>query len=309
MLTVAEMGRCWIEGELKPANKNARQDIHYFEHDILPMIGTRDPKTIAANDIWMCVTEVVRRGHGQAARRVHSVLKRMFEYGMSMGVVTSNPARIVKPGHIAKTNACKRVLSDAEIRQFDAALDASRLSIPLRLALRFLMLVPARKGELVRERWSEIDFDAGTWTIPEGNAKMKVALVQKLPPQALAFLRVLEGRSSGSPWVLASTRGRDRKPIAITTLNSALRTVADLPAGIVIHDLRRTVRTGLGELAVNDAVAELCLNHRKCGTEGIYDRAERLEARYEALCLWADRVDRALGRTNVMPFRRKQITK
>lgn len=73
-----------------------------------------------------------------------------------------------------------RAHSDAEIRQFDAAIDASRLSIPLRLALRFLLLVPARKGELVHARWTEIDFEAGTGII---NAKMKKALVQKLRGQ------------------------------------------------------------------------------------------------------------------------------
>ena len=303
MATVADVGRSWIEGELKVSSKNARQDITYFERDILPVIGTRDPKSIQARDVWICVENVTRRGHGQAARRVHSVLKRIFEYGMSMGVVTSNPALILKPKHIAPANKRTRTLSDAEIRQFDAAIDASRLSIPLRLALRFLLLVPARKGELVHARWTEIDFEAGTWTIPEGNAKMKKALVQKLPEQALAMLRELEVMASGSPWVLASPKGRGRHPIALSTLNSALRTVANLPAGIVIHDLRRTVSTGLGELGVNDTVAELCLNHRKGGTEGIYDRAERLEARHEALCLWANRVDRALGRTNVTPFR------
>lgn len=301
--TVEKLARHWIETDLKVNNSKPRQDTTYVERDILPMIGKRTPQSITPTDVWMCVEAVRQRGHGQAARRVLSVLKRIFECGREVGVIQSNPATVMRPVRVAPTSSRSRKLSELEIRQLDHAIESSRLATPMRIAIRLLLLVPARKGELVRARWDEIDFDLGTWTIPEANAKMKKALVQKLPHQALKLLKDLQVMASGAEWVLPSPKGRGRKPLSTTALNAALRTVEGLPGGMVLHDLRRTVRTGLRELGVLDADAELCLNHRKTGVAGIYDKAERLEARYEALCKWADCVDRALGRTNVTPIR------
>lgn len=302
--TVKLLTNKWIDVCHKKSNKNPRQDMTYLERDILPIIGSRDPRSITPRDVYMCVEPVRQRGHGQAARRVLSVLKRVFEFARGVGLLQNNPATIMRPTEVAPTARRTRKLSDNEIRQLDAAIESSRLSTPMRCTLRLLGLVPARKGELVRARWGDIDFKRETWTIPEGNAKMKQALVQKLPPQAMTLLRELHTMASGSEWVIPSSKGRGKKHLALSSLNSALKTVAGLPGGFVIHDLRRTIRSGLGDLGVPDPVAELCLNHRKGGVGGIYDRAECLVPRYNALCRWANRVDQALGRSNVTPIRK-----
>jgi len=301
--TVAQLAAYWIKTQLTPVNKNVRQDTTYVERDILPVIGNRAPHSVTPRDIWMCVEPVRMKGHGQAARRVLSVLKRIFECGRGTGVVQSNPATVMRPTQVAPSIPRSRTLSDQEIRQLDTALESSRLATPMRCALRFLLLVPARKGELVHARWDDVDMDAGTWTIPESNSKTRKALVQKLPPQAISLLRDLHMMASGSGWVLPSPKGRGKKHLSLSAINKSLTTVKEMPGGMVIHDLRRTVRTGLRELDVADADAELCLNHRKSGVAGVYDCAERLEARYLALCKWADHVDHALGRTNVTPIR------
>lgn len=301
--TVKDLAEQWVERRLKAKNKNPRQDETYVVRDILPIIGSRTPQSITPKDIFMCVEPVRARGHGQAARRVLSVLRRLFEYARGAGLIQANPATILRPTDVAPTTARRRTLSDHEIRQFDAAIESSRLATPMRCALRLLLLVPARKGELVRARWDDIDLDAGTWKIQEHLAKNRMALLQKLPAQATALLKQLHAMASNSEWVLPSPKGRGRKHVSLSALNAAMRTVQGMPGGMVIHDLRRTVRTGLGEFDVSDAVAELCLNHRKTGVAGVYDCAERLEPRYDALCRWADRVDHALGRTNVTSIR------
>jgi integrase len=70
---------------------------------------------------------------------------------------------------------------------------------------------------------------------------------------------------------------------------------------MVIHDLRRTVRTGLSDLGgIPDAVAELCLNHRPKGVAGVYDRAERIQERAWALQRWADHVEKICAGSNVV---------
>ena len=111
--------------------------------------------------------------------------------------------------------------------------------------------------------------------------------------------------AGGSQWVLPSPRRLGRNHVSLTTLNNAMKGVVGLPDNATIHDLRRTIRTGLSELGVSSDVAELCLNHRPTGIQAVYDRSERLEQRAKALQRWADYVDSIVGSgSSVIPFTR-----
>ena len=284
--TFGHLAEKWIEQVLKPVNKNSRQDEIYVRRDIIPKIGSKRPQAINTQDVWSCVEAVKARGHGQAARRVRSVLKRVFDYAMSHGLTQTNPASAVKPTHIALTKTRSRVLSAQEIPGWLHAIETSSIARSTKLALRFLLLVPARKGELISAKWSDVDFGANTWDIPEHASKNGTPLRHKLPDQAMAVLRELKQLAMDSEWVLPSSRGLGRSHVSSSTMNSAIRGVTGLPQGVVIHDLRRTVRTHMSELGVPSNVAELCLNHRPTGVKRIYDRAELIDYRYAALQKW-----------------------
>lgn len=276
----------WIEQILKPANKNSRQDETYVRRDILPRLGKKEPRSITTSDVWGCVENVVARGHGQAARRVRSVLKRIFDYAISRGLMQHNPANAVSPAHVAKTKARSRILSIQEIPCWFLAIETSSVAKQTKLALRFLLLVPARKGELIAAKWTDVDFSANTWDIPDYGSKNGAPLRHRLPSQAMAVLRELKQLAMDSEWVLPSSRGLGKGHIASSTMNTALRGIKGLPKGVVIHDLRRTVRTHLSELGIPTNVAELCLNHRPTGIKGVYDRAELIGQRHAALQKW-----------------------
>lgn len=284
--TFGNLAEKWIEQVLKPANKNSRQDEIYIRRDIIPKIGSKLPQAINTQDVWSCVEAVKARGHGQAARRVRSVLKRVLDYAMSHGLTQTNPASAVKPTHIALTKTRSRVLSAQEILGWLHAIETSSIAKSTKLALRFLLLVPARKGELISAKWIDVDFGANTWDIPEHASKNGTPLRHKLPSQAMAVLRELKQLAMDSQWLLPSSRGLGRSHISSSAMNSAIRGVTRLPQGVVIHDLRRTVRTHLSELGVPSNVAELCLNHRPAGVRGVYDRSELIEQRYAALQKW-----------------------
>lgn len=294
--TVADLADRWLAEVHGPANKNAMQDETYMRRDLLPRLGRLAPADVTTTDVRACVDVVLKRGHGQAARRVRSVAKRLFDYAAGHGLVRINPAGPIRPTHIAPTVKRARTLSADELRGWVKCLETSRLNRAHVAALRFLLLVPARKSELILARWEHIDLEAATWDIPIENSKNGAPIRHKLPRQAVDQLRLMHEMAGGAAWVLPSNRGLGRQPIARTTLNTALRSVTDRPAGAVIHDLRRTVRTGLSELGgIPAEVAELCLNHRPQGVAGVYDRAERIEERGVALQRWADHVDALLG--------------
>jgi integrase len=71
-----------------------------------------------------------------------------------------------------------------------------------------------------------------------------------------------------------------------------------------IHDLRRTVATGLGKLGVLRFVIERVLNHADRSVTGIYDRYEYLNEKRRGLEAWAAHLDRILNPPgeNVVPL-------
>ena len=58
-----------------------------------------------------------------------------------------------------------------------------------------------------------------------------------------------------------------------------------------LHDLRRTMRTGLGRLGVDQEIAELMLNHAVSNElQAVYDRGDYWTRRREAADRWAQHV-------------------
>lgn len=70
----------------------------------------------------------------------------------------------------------------------------------------------------------------------------------------------------------------------------------------VLHDLRRTVRTHLSALPVQDLVRELVIAHAKPGLHKVYDQHSYREEKRECLELWANKlavlVDKSSGAAN-----------
>ena len=81
-----------------------------------------------------------------------------------------------------------RALPHGEVRELLAKVEESRSRAAVRLCLRFLILTAARSGEARGARWSEIDVEGRTWTVP--GERMKAGKEHRVPlsPQAVAVL-------------------------------------------------------------------------------------------------------------------------
>ena len=83
----------------------------------------------------------------------------------------------------------------------------------------------------------------------------------------------------------------------------------DLPAWTV-HDLRRTVVTGMAEIGIAPHIVEAVVNHisgHKAGVAGTYNRANYSQEKRAALQRWADHLDRIVASdatSNVVEFGR-----
>ena len=149
-------------------------------------------------------------------------------------------------------------------------------------AREFAIPTAARSGEVRGATWSEIDFDAATWTIPGGRMKAKAEHVVPLSKPALELLRALP-RMAGTDLVFP---GSTLAPLSDMTLAAVMRR---MKVDATPHGFRSTFRDWCSE-ATNypREVAEKSLAHTiPSAVEAAYRRGSLLDKRRRLMAEWA----------------------
>jgi integrase len=219
-------------------------------------------------------------------------------------MIEANPARLLKRSAvIGPKKHRQRVLGDTELRAFWRA--SSQLDYPFGPFFRLLLLTGCRLDELGGARWREFELERKTWTIPAERFKSDSEHMVPLTDDALAVLATLPRFNSGD-FLFSTTFGKapvrgfsKAKERLDRHMLGALRELAELrgddPKGVeltgfVNHDLRRTVRTRLSALKVQDHIAEAVIGHGRKGIARVYDMHRFEDEKREALTLWAGRL-------------------
>jgi integrase len=261
-------------------------------------LASKPIKDIERRNIAARLGEITRDSGRTAAARARINLSATFSWAMGEALCDANP--VVATNNPRKgIGPRKRVLDDDELRIIWRACgddDFGRI-------VRLLMLTGCRREEIAGLRWSEISLDTGVLTIPDNRTKNHHELKLPLPQSALA---ILPSRADGREFVFGPRRGFRSWSYYTALLNRRIAgSEGRMLAPWTLHDLRRTMRTGLGRLGVAPHVAELVLNHVKKGMTAVYDKYNYQGEIAAALALRADHVMAAVdGRaTNVVPLR------
>jgi integrase len=308
-----------------------------LDADLLPHLGARPLASITLRDVQAVLNAIVDRGAPVQANRVLLLAKRVLRYARMQGHIEVNPIAELTRRDVGGTEGEReRALSLDEIAGFWRVLvgavpvkrpvrgfarkDGRTVVAPYargglhiepatRACLQMLLLTGQRVGETLLARWGDIDLERCEWRIPAQNTKTGRAHLVHLPSLAVDVLRALPGRRGAEDFVFASAQSARPAPLERRTVTRALdRLLASgaLPIEhFTPHDLRRTLRTRLGDLGVLPHVAEKILNHRLGGVLQVYDRSDYLAERAAAMALW-DATLRALladasGRVAVAP--------
>src|ERR1019366_3579013 len=162
------------------------------------------------------------------------------------------------------------------------------LGYPAAPFVRMLLVTGQRLREVAEMQWQEVDFDKALWAIPPERMKGDAAHEVPLSPMAVEILKSLP-RWPG-PYIFSTTGGA--RPISGFS-KIKLRIDAALAEAIPawrFHDLRRTMRTGLGGLPVPPNVAEMCIAHAQPGLHQVYDRHSYRDEKRRAFELWSARL-------------------
>jgi integrase len=258
---------------------------------------------VTRTDVAACIRAIVRERSIPTAAAARRTLSAFFAWSIAEGLL-GDGANPVGGSHRPDDPPPRdRVLSNAELV---AIWNACGDDDPGRI-IRLLILLGSRRQEVGGMRWSELDLNAGTWTLPAERSKNHRSHMIALPAEALAIIKSVPRTSRDHLF-------GDRADTGFTGWSHA-RAGLDrrLAGGIVkqpwhIHDLRRTFATRMADLGVEPHVIEATLNHfggHRAGVAGVYNRSSYERAVTAALVRWSEHV-RALieGRaSNVVTLR------
>lgn len=209
--------------------------------------GLRDKpvRDIETSDVQAVVDKLLKAKKPTMARKVAIVLSAVLRRA---GRVHDNPVGdVAKPEARIKT----RRLSMDEIGRLLVVLDGKRGQQWPDFVL-VALLTGARRGALEAMRWSDLDLDAGLWTVPATWSKNRKELAIGLPAQAVDVLRDRRKARGRSPWVWQSTKSVTGHVVNPDKPLATLLAEAGIKQKISMHDLRRTLGS---QLAANGAAA------------------------------------------------------
>jgi integrase len=247
---------------------------------IIPKLGTKPIGEITRADVVEFLDGLERKqGLRHQVNRCRETLRLIFTYAIERELISINPVIGVSKRKVEIPR--DRTLSIDELAALWRAINALP-ELP-RAYFRVVLLTGARRNEVGRMKWSELDLETALWRLPAERNKSGRPFEIPLSDPVLETLRALPRLG---PIVFALD---GRRPMTLHQWIERVRRDAGL-LDVRLHDLRRTLRTGLAELAIPFEVAERVLNHAMPGLQAVYDRHNYSTEKRRALQLWAEYV-------------------
>ena len=264
-------------------NRTGAETARIFNREVLPDWGSWTVGEVSKRDVIALLDRIRERGSPIMANRVLAAVRKFFNWCIGRGILEVSPCSgITAP---AREQARHRVLSDEELAQVIKA--ARQIGFPFGSIVEVLALTGQRRDEVGRMGWEHLDLRRKIWVIPGEHAKNgKPHLVQLSRP----VLSILDTVPKTGDLVFSS----DGK--TVFQGYSKAKTRLDSLSGVqdwTLHDLRRTVVSGMARLGVAPHVADKILNHQSgtiSGVAAVYQRHEFLKERERALQRWGDHI-------------------
>jgi integrase len=233
-------------------------------------------------DVVRVLDNVAKAGRSAMASRTAAYGRACYQWAIKRGSLSANPFQNLPLATVVKR---ERVLTDDELR---AIWKATEGRTSFNAIVRTLLLTGQRREEVAAMGWGDVAVDLSAWTIRGARAKNSVEHIVPLSPQVLAILQI-RPRTEGADLLFPGLRGQFN---GFSKAKAAL----DKASGVKdwrLHDLRRTLATGLQKLGVRLEVTEAVLNHvsgSRAGIVGVYQRHTWAEEKRAALDAWGAHV-------------------
>lgn len=267
--TLAEVFAEYMEQHSKPKKRSWRDDQGLYNRYLKKPFGHLPLEALDLERIRSLHIEVGRRAP-VGANRMLALLSKVFTFTRGRNAI--NPCRDVE-----RFTECerKRRMTTGELPRFFAALDkyeAESADDTGADMLRTLLLSGQRRDNVRTMRWSELDLEARTWTIPGTSFKNKQPHVASLPESLVAIFRIRKARYGHKQYVFPGKGGRGFRENPYWAWHKVLSHAGIDKSTIRLHDLRATLATMMAENGETLEAIARQMGHRSYQTTRRYMR-------------------------------------
>lgn len=286
----ADLCARYIEDRL-PALRatTARELRRVIERELLPVWGQRDPNSIQPEEVdaW---THAMAKRAPYVANRTFEYMRLIYNYSIKRRLLRYTPFLGLQRPHSEEVRT--RTFGSDDLRRIFDALRAE----PPRLAGLWVMLFLTgnRLTETLRCEWAWLNEREQYLLLPKTVTKNGREHVVPLVPEAIAALAYLRDAADGSAYVFPGPRGTPMSWVQKSADRVWAR--AEIEDGR-LHDVRRTIATGLAKLGVVEDIIERTLNHTRPGDRLLrtYNTYQYIPEKREALERWSRELTQTLG--------------
>ena len=279
----ADLVTDFIENYARRKTSSWRETERLLVREFVGLWRIRPIGAVTKQDVNEALDAIVNRGSPSAANHAFAALRKLFNWAVERGYIQSSPcAGSRSPSAFVKRD---RTLTETELAKiWDAA---RRFSYPYGAVVELLILTGQRRDEVSQMRWCDLDLDSMLWILPSDRTKSRRAHAVPLCPLAKATIAALPKLH---PTLVFPARGKETAISGFSKWKRAIDECAGV-TGWRLHDIRRTVATGLAGLGTPPHVIERLLNHSTGtfgGVTGIYIRFDYLPEIRKGLLAWEE---------------------
>lgn len=258
-----------------------------------PTLGHRPIAKIGAQEVLLVLRKVEAKGHYESARRMRSVLSRVFRYGIATARAERDIAADLRGALITpQVKHLAAITTPDEAGALLRAIEGYSGHATTKFALRLSPHLFVRPGELRKAEWAELNFETCVWTIPA--EKMKMGRPHKVPlsRQVIGRIEQLHSLTGTGRYLLPSQQTQNR-PMSENTVNVALRRLGFGQDEMTAHGFRAMAATLLNEMGLwnPDAIERQLAHMENNGVRRAYTRGEYWDERVRLMQHWSDYLD------------------
>lgn len=220
---------------VRARKRSWRTDEAILRNHLLPIFGGVSLIRIRPADARDLQLEFLRAGLAPATvNRRLALLSAVFTCAVEWGQLPAeaNPMRQIR--HIEGARHCERYITPQQAARLFEQLECAPNQTVANLC-RLLLLTGARRSEVARARWEDVDLDGRVLRVPLAKSgKARHIVLSELAVQCIRNLP----RHAGSPWLLPAPR-TGRPVTGVFAAWDAIRRRVGIP-DLRIHDLRHS---------------------------------------------------------------------
>ena len=261
--TLNQMFQKFMEEKKSHLSHNTYDEyLRMWNKDLKPVLGNKKVSAISMDTIKRLHKKFSLKPY--YANRCVMFIRGMFNFFIKDGTYKgTNPTKGVK---LNKEEPRVRYMEHSEVERFFNALNDTPPSVS-KDAIIMMLFTGARKGNVYRMKWDEIDLDAKIWRIPKTKTGKNQTVA--LADSAVSLLKDIQADNPDEIYVFPSETSESGHIVDVKRAWRTLKKKANLK-NFRLHDLRHTLATYMIAQGADAFMVQRALTHQSIKSTQVY---------------------------------------